>query len=74
MALTINGKKRNIKKKDLLLLAQNLGIEDKVASGLMKQLLKYKKAFVSIIDSSYISENMKAEMKDLLEIRAEEIV
>ena len=73
MALTVNGKKRNIKKKDFLSLAQNLGFDIKVATGLMKQLLKYKKNFIEIIDSSYISENMKEELKFLIETRAVEI-
>ena len=74
MALTVNGKKRNIKKKDFLSLAQNFGLEEKVAVGLMKQLLKYNNTFINIIDSSYISEKMKEELKSLIEVRAKEII
>ena len=73
MALTVNGKKRNIKKKDFLSLAQNLGLEIKVATGMMRQLLKYKKEFIDIVNSSYISEKMKEELKILIEARAAEI-
>ena len=74
MALTLNGKKRNIKKRDFLSLAQNFGLAEKVATGLMRQLLKYKKTFVNIVESSCISEKMKEEMKNLLEARAKEIM
>ena len=74
MALTVNGKKRNIKKKDFLSLAQNLGLEIKVATGLMRQLLKYKKEFIDIINSSFISEKMKEELENLMETRTADIV
>ena len=74
MALTINGKKRNIKKKDFLSLAHNLGLEEKVATGLMRQLLKHKKTFINIIDNAYIPETMKEEMKCLMETRGKEIM
>ena len=74
MALTINGKKRNIKKKDFLSLAQNLGLEEKVATGLMRQLLKHIKTFINIIDNAYIPETMKEEMKCLMETRGKEIM
>ena len=73
MALTLNGKKKNIRKKDLLYLAQNFGLEEKVAINLMRQLLKYIKSFVIIIDCSYISEKMKEELKNLISTRAEEL-
>lgn len=73
MALTLNGKKKNIRKKDLLYLAQNFGLEEKVAIDLMRQLLKYIKSFVNIIDCSYISEKMKEELKNLISTRAEEL-
>ena len=73
MALTLNGKKKNIRKKDFLYLAQNFGLEEKVAINLMRQLLKYIKSFVNIIDCSYISEKMKEELKNLISTRAEEL-
>lgn len=69
MALTLNGKKRNIRKKDFLALAQNIGIDEKVASGLIKHLLKYGEQFSDIIDASYIPGEMKEDMKNLLKMR-----
>ena len=71
MALTLNGKKRNIRKKDFLILAENLGIHEKVAVGLIRQILKYKKVLMDEVISSYISEEMKNALRDLIEERAE---
>ncbi|MBP3871431.1 MAG: HipA domain-containing protein [Faecalicoccus sp.] len=70
MALTVNGKKRNIRKKDFLLLAERLDITKKTAERLMQELLKHKPQFVSIVEQSYISEDLKTEMIQLIEQRA----
>lgn len=71
MALTVNGKKKNIRKKDFLILAQNLGIHEKTALGLMRQILKYKTAIMNEADIAYIPDEMKGKMKDLIETRME---
>ena len=70
MALTLNGKKRNIKKNDFLKLAENLGISEKTAGGLIIRILKYKPKFIEMVSVSYISGNMKSEMTKLMEKRA----
>lgn len=71
MALTLNGKKSNLKKNDFIALASNLEIREKVAYGMIKQMLKYKKIFKDVIDISYVSDEMKERLKDIIDVRAE---
>ena len=70
MALTVNGKKRNIRKKDFKALADSLGIPEKAASGLVTQILRCKETFLSEIRNSYLPENMKADFQQLVEERS----
>ena len=69
-ALTLNGKKRNLRRKDFLALADNLGISEKTSIGLIKQLLKFKGIFFEMVNCSYIPEDMKASFTELIEKRA----
>ncbi len=69
MALTLNGKKRNIRKKDFMILAENLGIPEKVAVRQILQILKYRDSFLTEITNSYINDDMKKETIELTETR-----
>lgn len=69
MALTLNGKKRNVKRKDFLILAENLGISEKVAIGLMKQIVKHREAFWEEVKASYVSQEMKEQLWALIQKR-----
>ena len=69
MALSLNGKKKNIRKKDFYELAENLGISSKVAEGLVKQVLSYRDKFSDIIEEAYISDDMKNDMISLMNAR-----
>ena len=69
VALSLNGKKRNIKRKDFLCLAKNMNISEKTAVGLIKQILKYQADFMNIVDCSYVSEKIKEDMKRLIDER-----
>ena len=40
-------------------LAENLGITEKVALGLMKQIVKYKERFAEEIKASYVPDDFK---------------
>ncbi len=66
MALTVNGKKRNIRRKDFIALADNVGIKQIVAEGLMKKIIKCKETFINEVRESYISEKMKDELINLI--------
>lgn len=73
MALTVNGKKRNIHRKDFLVLAENLGISKKSAEKLMEKICKFKSVWNSEIEQSLISEDMKMELIKLMEYRINEL-
>ena len=42
LALTINGKKQNIRKKDFVVFAQTIGIEEKAAQKMIKKIISLK--------------------------------
>ena len=71
MALSLNGKKKNIRKKDFYKLAENLGISSKVAEGLVNQVLSCRDKFSDIIEKAYISDDMKENMINLMNTRME---
>ncbi|MBE5843398.1 MAG: HipA domain-containing protein [Butyrivibrio sp.] len=73
MALSLNGKKRNIRKKDFLTLAQNLGIPDKTAISLMEKAANLQDMIMEQVDLSYLSDDMKHGMKKLVEDRIKTI-
>lgn len=66
MALSLNGKKRNIRKKDFATLADNLGILDKAANRMRERIILYKDDFISEVNNSYIPEEMKIGFVDLI--------
>ena len=68
-ALTMNGKKANLKKSDFLLFAKNCGIEERVAEKLMYKILSFKEKFILQIKDSFLSDEQKDKMIDLLEKR-----
>ena len=70
-ALTLNGKKKNLRKKDFLALAQNMGIREKTACGLMNQLLNRTEVFRDIAEESCLSKELKEAMKHLIRTRTD---
>ena len=71
MALTLNGKKRNIKRKDFMILAENMGIHEKAAAGMIRKMLSYQQMLTDEVKASYISAEMKEELTELIGERAE---
>ena len=71
MALTMNGKKRNIRKKDFYLLAEKCGIADKVVEKMIKKMAALKEKFFVQCEASYLPEEKKEEVKRLIEKRIE---
>lgn len=69
MALTVNGKKRNIRKKDFLALASSMGLAEKTTTGLMKRIAGLKDEYLRMIEESYLSDEMKKTFIDLTEKR-----
>ena len=71
MALTMNGKKRNIRKKDFYLLAEKCGLAEKVVEKMIKKIAASKEKFFVQCEASYLPEEKKEEMKRLIEKRIE---
>ncbi len=65
-ALTLNGKKRNIRKKDFYALAMALGIGDNVAKKLIDRLINMEDKFVFEIEESYLDDQYKEDFKSLM--------
>ncbi len=71
MALTINGKKRNIHKKEFRLLAEACGIPSNAAEHMLKKICSKKDKFLKQIEEAYLSEEKKENVKELISERIE---
>lgn len=71
MALTLNGRKRNIRKKDFLVLAQSYRINDKAAIRLMERVVKSKDLFIDMTRDSYLPSDYQDSLINLIEDRCE---
>lgn len=65
-ALTMNGKKRNIRKKDFLLFAKTCGIPDKAAEKMMKKLCLLKDKYLDECEQSYLPQELKERVRELI--------
>ena len=70
-ALTINGKKRNIHKKEFRLLAEACGIPSNAAEHMLKKICSKKDKFLKQIEEAYLSEEKKENVKELISERIE---
>ena len=71
LALTINGKKRNIHKKEFRLLAEACGIPSNAAEHMLKKICSKKDKFLKQIEEAYLSEEKKENVKELISERIE---
>ena len=69
MALTVNGKKSNLKKADFTIFAKVLGINDVSLKNIHKKFQKQEQKMLEFIDKSFLSDTMKKEYKKLLSER-----
>ncbi len=69
MALTLNGKKRNLRKKDFRALAASLGITEKTSDIFMNRLIKLETKFIEAIQTSLMPEEMKESFTEQLKMR-----
>jgi serine/threonine-protein kinase HipA len=70
-ALSLNGKKRNIRRKDFLIFAENCAIPRKSAENMMKKLARMEADFIKACDESWMPVEMQESMKRLIEKRME---
>lgn len=69
LALTINGKKQNIRRKDFYALAENIGLTKKSAEKMIAKILNLKETYVELCEDSYLPENMKTALAELIQNR-----
>ena len=70
-ALTMNGKKRNLKYKDFITFATVIGLPEKSAEKMIRKILTMKEKYFEMIDDSFIPEDMENDLKKLIEKRME---
>ena len=73
-ALTLNGKKRNIRKKDFLQLGTNLGISEHTAETFIKRIDSLESLFCEMIEESYVEEKMKTSLTALIKERMKRLI
>ena len=66
MALTLNGKKRKIKKADFVTSMQASGLEDKIIENIFNKFVKAKEKWFEFIDLSFLPNEMKEAFKAIV--------
>lgn len=72
-ALTMNGKKRNVTRKDFIRFAEACSIDKKVAIRLMENILGKVDSLIVLCEDSYLPDEMKQELVELIRLRASKI-
>lgn len=69
LALTINGKKQNISRKDFIVFADTIGISERSAEKMIEKIIKLKDKYISMCRDSYMPEQMRESLENLIEQR-----
>lgn len=69
LALTLNGKKQNIRRKDFLIFANTIGIPDRSAEKMIGKVVGMKDRYISMCRESYMPDEMKEKLVNLIENR-----
>ena len=69
LALTLNGKKRKLKKADFVMSMRASGLDEKVIENLFKKLLKVETKWMEFISLSFLPEEMQISYKDMISIK-----
>ena len=68
-ALTMNGKKQNIRRKDFFVFAETIGITKKSAEKMIDKIIKLKDTYIEMCRASYMPAHMKDSLETLIEQR-----
>ena len=68
-ALTMNGKKGNIRRKDFFIFAEKIGIQIPVAEKIMKDVASREETYLSMCDDSYLPQKLKLPLKEIIKER-----
>jgi len=73
LALSLNGKKSNLKKEDFLIAGETMGIENSVVEHLIRKYLGLEDKMSEIIDVSFLSSKYKIAFRSLISSRMERL-
>ena len=73
MALTLNGKKKKLKKEDFIKLAESIGIEKIIVGRLINKYIKLLPKFKDLIFNSFLSEELQKDYFELLNERLDRL-
>lgn len=66
MALTLNGKKKNLHRNDFLLFATSCNLNKKAAINLIEKVISLQETYIMMVKESYIDKKMKEDLMDLI--------
>ncbi|MBQ6877014.1 MAG: HipA domain-containing protein [Oscillospiraceae bacterium] len=69
MALTINGKKQNIRRKDFIVFAETIGVPEKAEEKMIEKIVKLKDKYIVMCKESYLPDDKKETLEKLIEER-----
>ncbi len=69
LALTLNGKKQNILRKDLIKFAKAMDIADKTAEKMIERIVGLKDKYITMCRESYLPYDMSSALEDLIKQR-----
>ena len=72
-ALTMNGKKTNLRRNDFLVFAESAGIPGKAAESMIQKMVSSVSKWTVLCESSFLPPDMKQSLNELMQRRAERI-
>ena len=69
LALTLEGKKKKLKRENFERFGKGLGLNDKQVEGVFNRFVKNKKVVLKLINASFLSEEYRKKYKELIEKR-----
>jgi serine/threonine-protein kinase HipA len=69
LALTLNGKKRNITRNDLLTFAQTANISREAAEKIIDRVVSLSDTYTELCRNSYLPDDMRSELEELISTR-----
>ncbi len=70
LALPMNGKKMNLRKKDFLVFAENCGISRQTAQKIIQKLVSFVPKWLDMCDESLLSEELRERVKNIIKERS----
>ncbi|WP_036693341.1 HipA domain-containing protein [Pedobacter glucosidilyticus] len=73
LALTLNGKKRKLSRKDFEIAMEKSGLDKKVISNIFRRFSEQISKWEKLIDESFLSEKLKTDYKSMIKRKAKQI-